>query len=156
MKNYMTITDSKYKVNIKILRQWIEGRKIITKKPFAFWYLRFELLILFVIGKWYKGLKKKYVRHLKICLSIVGRGRVSASYDYCGSKQYRNCDFSSICWFYDPRNCWHWYRWSSDGVLQDPCWGQGNTTDSLELQLCDSRVASSLVRRLKVLGVNSF
>ena len=152
----MTITDSKYKVNIKILRQWIEGRKIITKKPFAFWYLRFELLILFVIGKWYKGLKKKYVRHLKICLSVVGRGRISASYDYCGSKQYRNCDFSSICWFYDPRNCWHWYRWSSYGVLQDPCWGQGNTTDSLELQLCDSRVASSLVRRLKVLGVNSF
>ena len=42
MKNYMTITDSKYKVNIKILRQWIEGGKDNHKKKL----LLFDIYVL--------------------------------------------------------------------------------------------------------------
>lgn len=41
MKSYMPITNSKCKVNIKILRQWIEGEKMITKKSFCFWIFTF-------------------------------------------------------------------------------------------------------------------
>ena len=54
-----------------------------------------------------------------------GRWRICAAYEHCGSKQHWPRDFPGISRFYDPRNRWHWYRWTGDGVFQNPRRGQG-------------------------------
>lgn len=59
-------------------------------------------------------------------LNPTGWSRVQSTHDNCRSKQHRFCDFPSIPWLHDPWSSWYGYRWTSHGVIQNPCWGQGD------------------------------
>lgn len=59
-------------------------------------------------------------------LNPTGWCRVQSTHDNCRSKQHRFRDFPSIPWLYDSWSSWYGYRWTSHGVIQNPCWGQGD------------------------------
>ena len=59
-------------------------------------------------------------------LNPTGWRGVQSTHDNCRSKQHRFRDFPSIPWLYDSWSSWYGYRWTSHGVIQNPCWGQGD------------------------------
>lgn len=59
-------------------------------------------------------------------LNPTGWRRVQSTHDNCRSEQHRFRDFPSIPWLHDAWSSWYGYRWTSHGVIQNPCWGQGD------------------------------
>lgn len=68
-------------------------------------------------------------------LNPTGWRGVQSTHDNCRSKQHRFRDFPSIPWLHDAWSSWYGYRWTSHGVIQNPCWGQGDPLISHDIIL---------------------